>query len=75
MSAGSVKKEQKHKMITFSIGLSWKENYNGERNSSEEENEYLTDMSEETQGWLSSALKPRRQLHKRKGIPRRSPLC
>ncbi|KAJ9153019.1 hypothetical protein P3X46_026511 [Hevea brasiliensis] len=78
VSAASVKpKDQNHKMITFSIDLSWKENYNQERHSSEEnESSFsLTDMSEETQGWLSSTLKPRRQLRKRKGIPRRAPLC
>ncbi|KDP38153.1 hypothetical protein JCGZ_04796 [Jatropha curcas] len=82
VSTVSVKpKDQKPKLITFSIqefpNLSWKENYNQERESSGEMESTLslTDMSEENQEWLISALKPRKQLHKRKGIPRRAPLC
>lgn len=81
VSTVSVKpKDPSHKMIAFSIhefpDLSWKENYIQERHLSENESSLsLTDMSEETQGWMSSALKPRKQLNKRKGIPRRAPLC
>ncbi|KAG8634793.1 protein RGF1 INDUCIBLE TRANSCRIPTION FACTOR 1 isoform X2 [Manihot esculenta] len=68
--------------------LSWKQNYNEETQSNDEKSSSssssspsssssfsLTEISEETQGWLSSTLKPRRQLHKRKGIPRRAPFC
>ncbi|KAG5236661.1 hypothetical protein OIU76_011461 [Salix suchowensis] len=73
-------KDQSHEIISFSVqefpDLSWKENCNAERHSSENESSLsLTDMSEDTQGWINSALKPRRQLHKRKGVPRRAPLC
>nr|GMD19822.1 uncharacterized protein LOC109166869 [Ipomoea batatas] len=35
----------------------------------------LTESSEVIQVWVSSALKPRKQLHKRKGVPCRAPLC
>ncbi|KAJ6318465.1 hypothetical protein OIU76_013914 [Salix suchowensis] len=56
--------------------ISWKENSNAEKHSSENESSLsLTDMSEDTQGWMNSALKPRRQSHKRKGVPHRAPLC
>ncbi|EEF34841.1 protein RGF1 INDUCIBLE TRANSCRIPTION FACTOR 1 isoform X2 [Ricinus communis] len=89
VAAVSVKpKEENHnRTITFSIQefphLTWRENYNQERQHSSENYESsslsLTDTSEETtRGWtrtMSSALKPRRQLRKRKGIPRRAPLC
>ncbi|XP_061973704.1 protein RGF1 INDUCIBLE TRANSCRIPTION FACTOR 1-like [Populus nigra] len=73
-------KDQSHNIIPFSIqefpDLSWKENCSAERHSSENESSLsLTDMSEDTPGWINSALKPRRQLHKRKGVPRRAPLC
>ncbi|KAG6757603.1 hypothetical protein POTOM_037921 [Populus tomentosa] len=73
-------KDQSHKIIPFSIqefpDLTWKENCSAERHSSENESSLsLTDMSEDTPGWINSALKPRRQLHKRKGVPRRAPLC
>jgi hypothetical protein len=72
--------DQSHNIIPFSIqefpDLSWKENCSAERHSSENESSLsLTDMSEDTPGWINSALKPRRQLHKRKGVPRRAPLC
>lgn len=81
VSAVSVElKDQSHEIISLSIqeftNLSWKENPNAEKHSSENESSLsLTDMSEDTQGWMNSALKPRRQLHKRKGVPRRAPLC
>ncbi|OIT05542.1 PREDICTED: uncharacterized protein LOC109243969 [Nicotiana attenuata] len=35
----------------------------------------LTESSEVIQTWCSSALKPKKNLHKRKGIPWRAPLC
>ncbi|KAJ6726179.1 PLATZ TRANSCRIPTION FACTOR FAMILY PROTEIN [Salix purpurea] len=81
VSAVSVEnKDQSHEIISFSIqeftNLSWKENSNAEKHSSENESSLsLTDMSEDTQGWMNSALKPRRQSHKRKGVPHRAPLC
>ncbi|XP_065856830.1 protein RGF1 INDUCIBLE TRANSCRIPTION FACTOR 1 [Euphorbia lathyris] len=80
VSAESVKATDEQKVIDFSIEElqkdSWEENFNQERQSSENESTLsLTDMSEETQGWMTTALKPRKRLHKRKGIPRRSPLC
>lgn len=81
VSAVSVElKDQSHEIISLSIqeftNLSWKENPNAEKHSSENESSLsLTDMSEDTQGWMNSALKPRRQLHKRKSVPRRAPLC
>ncbi|KAI3453199.1 hypothetical protein Pfo_009862 [Paulownia fortunei] len=35
----------------------------------------LTDSSEVIQAWLSSALRPKKMLHKRKSLPRRAPMC
>ncbi|WCJ33655.1 PLATZ transcription factor family protein [Euphorbia peplus] len=77
-----VKVKDEEKVINFSIEefqkMSWDTNFNEEeRESSENESSLsLTDMSEETQGWMGrAALKPRKQMHKRKGVPRRSPLC
>lgn len=58
--------------------ISLKENYRPEEISTDEKESSLSssDFSEETGIWLrSSTLKPRKQLHKRKGIPRRAPLC
>ncbi|GLT74001.1 hypothetical protein SLA2020_458230 [Shorea laevis] len=58
--------------------ISLKENYRPEEVSTDEKESSLSsiDISEETGVWLkSSTLKPRKQLHKRKGIPRRAPLC
>ncbi|XP_010271215.1 PREDICTED: uncharacterized protein LOC104607293 [Nelumbo nucifera] len=76
------KRKQSPPYITFKIpefsDLSAKENQNAEPNSREEESSNLT--TESSAGntlhpCLNSALKPRGQLHKRKGIPRRAPLC
>ncbi|KAB2620092.1 hypothetical protein D8674_037052 [Pyrus ussuriensis x Pyrus communis] len=52
-------------------------NYNSETNMSEMESSSisLAESSEEMNAWVCPALKPRRLLHKRKGIPRRAPLC
>ncbi|GAV87017.1 PLATZ domain-containing protein [Cephalotus follicularis] len=72
-------KDQSREIITFSIqdfsDLSWKENYGVERDMNTNASSLsLSDMSEETQAWMSSTLKPRKKLHKRKGVPRRAPL-
>ncbi|KAF5939354.1 hypothetical protein HYC85_023613 [Camellia sinensis] len=64
--------------------LSLKEKYDSELNISEkdvstltlkESSQSLSESSEECQAWLSSTLKPKKQLHKRKGVPHRAPLC
>ncbi|KAJ0038859.1 hypothetical protein Pint_22463 [Pistacia integerrima] len=74
-------KDQSHKIITFPIqecnDLSWKNNYNSENSSSGKESSLsFTDPSDVSQAaWRNSTLKPRKQLHKRKGIPHRAPLC
>ncbi|XP_021909973.1 uncharacterized protein LOC110823802 [Carica papaya] len=77
-----VKPIDESKKMIFSIkelpDVSWKENYNHPEASTEEKVSSLStiDFSDESdQAWMSSVLKPRRQIHKRKGIPRRSPLC
>ncbi|KAA8532447.1 hypothetical protein F0562_032480 [Nyssa sinensis] len=73
-------KDENHKMISFPIPefseLSWKENYHPEGYINEKESSSsLSESSEEIHAWTSSALKPKKQLHKRKGVPRRAPLC
>ncbi|XP_044490799.1 protein RGF1 INDUCIBLE TRANSCRIPTION FACTOR 1-like [Mangifera indica] len=75
-------KDESHKIISIPIhecnDLSWKKNYNNSENSSsgKDSSLSLTDPSDESQGiMLNSGLKPRKQLHKRKGIPHRAPLC
>lgn len=73
-------KDQSQNFMTVPISeyedLSFKENYNSETNLSEMESSLsLAESSEEVQAcWVSSALKPRKLLRKRKGIPFRAPL-
>ncbi|CAK9149936.1 unnamed protein product [Ilex paraguariensis] len=56
-------------------GLSLKENYDPESDIYENESSLsLSESAEEYQAWVSLALKPKKQLHKRKGVPRRAPL-
>ncbi|KAA8529823.1 hypothetical protein F0562_034357 [Nyssa sinensis] len=56
--------------------LSWKENLDSESYINESEPSFsLSESSEETHAWVSSGLKPKKQSRKRKGIPRRAPLC
>ncbi|KAK9276959.1 hypothetical protein L1049_006498 [Liquidambar formosana] len=66
-------RDRSHKVITFPIAevndLSLSENSNPEGDLS------WAASSDETQFWANSALKPKKQLHKRKGVPRRAPLC
>ncbi|XP_050234219.1 protein RGF1 INDUCIBLE TRANSCRIPTION FACTOR 1 [Mercurialis annua] len=80
------KDEKNNKMITFSIQefsqFSWKEDYINQETSYENEAVSISlndEISEETsnQEWMmmSSPLKPTKQLRKRKGVPRRAPLC
>ncbi|KAF3432083.1 hypothetical protein FNV43_RR26822 [Rhamnella rubrinervis] len=73
--------DQSHnKFITVPIAqygdLSLKESYNSETNTSEMESSLsLAESVEEVHAWVSAALKPRKLLHKRKGIPLRAPFC
>ncbi|OMO72457.1 S-locus glycoprotein [Corchorus olitorius] len=54
--------------------LSWKDNQNSEASTEEKQSSLSsTDVSEETKTWVS-CLKPRKRVHKRKGIPHRAPL-
>ncbi|XP_009351571.1 protein RGF1 INDUCIBLE TRANSCRIPTION FACTOR 1 [Pyrus x bretschneideri] len=76
------KDHQSHEFITVAVPqyaeFSLKGNYyNSETNMSEMESSSisLAESSEEMNAWVCSALKPRRLLHKRKGIPHRAPLC
>lgn len=56
--------------------LSFKESYNSETNTSEMESSLsLAESVDEVHAWVSAALKPRKILHKRKGIPLRAPFC
>ncbi|KAF8398908.1 hypothetical protein HHK36_014772 [Tetracentron sinense] len=56
--------------------ISAKENRNPEQNLKEEESSSSGgESSVENQPRLCSALKPKKQLHKRKGIPSRAPFC
>lgn len=72
--------DQSHKFIAVTIpqygDFSLKGNCNSETNMSEMESSIsLAESSEEMTAWVCSALKPRKLLHKRKGIPHRAPLC
>ncbi|XP_024019354.1 uncharacterized protein LOC21390182 [Morus notabilis] len=73
-------KDQSQNFITVPIpqygDLSFKENCNSETNLSEMESSLsLAESGEEVHAcWVSSALKPRKLLRKRKGIPFRAPL-
>ncbi|KAJ8773646.1 hypothetical protein K2173_005892 [Erythroxylum novogranatense] len=69
-----------HKVMSFPIqeisDLSWKEKHDQESQLIENESSTsVTDASDENQCLTGSELKPRKQLHKRKGVPRRSPFC
>ncbi|KAF8370107.1 hypothetical protein HHK36_031858 [Tetracentron sinense] len=72
------KLKNRSQFISFPIpefgDLSAKENRNPEQNLKEDESSE-TDMSVGNGLRLNSALKPKKQLHKRKGIPSRAPLC
>lgn len=80
VSVESVKlKDQRNDML-FSIqkvtDKSTKEQFHPETSTDEKESSISSvDFSEEAGTWFRSTLKPRKQLHKRKGIPRRAPLC
>lgn len=74
-------KDQSHEMISIPVrefdGLSWKENYDMKESINDEGSSLSpTDQSSEVIqcSWSSSASKPKKQLHKRKGVPRRAPL-
>lgn len=72
-------KDQSHKLISIPISefdeLSFKEDYDTEENTSEKESSIsVAESSEEFQVLMSSTLKPKKQAHKRKGVPRRAPL-
>ena len=56
--------------------ISWKENHNVEPNTSEMKSSIsMAESTEEIKAWqVKSGLNPRKLLHKRKGIPHRSPL-
>ncbi|XVE91819.1 hypothetical protein REPUB_Repub01dG0044700 [Reevesia pubescens] len=55
--------------------LSWKDNQNSEASSEEKQSSLSsTDVSEETKTWVSTSLKPRKRVNKRKGTPHRAPL-
>lgn len=74
-------KDEEHDMISIPLrefDASWKVNcdqseYIDENGSSPSP----TDQSSEVIqcSWFSSASKPKKLLHKRKGVPRRAPLC
>lgn len=72
---------EEHDMISIPLdefhSLSWKENYDhGEYRDDNESSLSPTDQSSEVIqcSWLSSASKPKKLVHKRKGVPRRAPL-
>ncbi|XP_062150166.1 protein RGF1 INDUCIBLE TRANSCRIPTION FACTOR 1 [Alnus glutinosa] len=79
VSVISVKpKDQSHNLIAVpipEIDMPSKENCYQETDMVEESSISIADSSEEIRAWLNSALKPRKLLHKRKGVPRRAPLC
>ncbi|XP_022727211.1 uncharacterized protein LOC111283079 [Durio zibethinus] len=55
--------------------LSWKDNQKSEISTEEKQSSLSsTDVSEETKTWVSTSLKPRKRVNKRKGIPHRAPL-
>ncbi|XP_041009743.1 protein RGF1 INDUCIBLE TRANSCRIPTION FACTOR 1-like [Juglans microcarpa x Juglans regia] len=79
VSAVSVKpKDQSQDLIPSpipKIDMSSKENSHQETNTNEMESSIsVADSSEEIKAGVSSALKPTKRTHKRKGIPRRAPL-
>lgn len=78
VSAVAVKPKDQRDKIELPLqfaGLSWKDNQNSETSSDEKQSSLSsTDVSEETKTWVSTSLKPRKQLNKRKGIPHRAPL-
>ncbi|XP_057961619.1 protein RGF1 INDUCIBLE TRANSCRIPTION FACTOR 1 [Malania oleifera] len=57
--------------------LSLKETYSPDEENVAEKDSCISvgTSSDEAQAFVSSVLKPRKQMHKRKGIPRRAPLC
>lgn len=57
--------------------LSLKDNQNSDISTEEEKQSSIcsTDVSEETKTWVSTSLKPRKRVNKRKGIPHRAPFC
>ncbi|KAK8604240.1 hypothetical protein V6N13_099189 [Hibiscus sabdariffa] len=56
----------------FPHHLSWKDNQNSEEKKSSVSSADVS-VSEETKMWVSTSLKPRKGMNKRKGIPHRSP--
>lgn len=57
--------------------IPWKENHNLEINTSEMESSSISvaESTEEIKAWrVKTILNPKKLLHKRKGIPHRSPL-
>lgn len=79
--AVEMSKDESHEMISIPVrefdGLCWKENYDMKEYINDEGSSLSpTDQSSEVIqcSWSSSASKPKKQLHKRKGIPRRAPL-
>lgn len=72
-------KEKTHKMFSIPLsefsGLSLRENYYFDHEENAQEARSLLPFAGSSEMfWLSSKLKPKKVLHKRKGIPRRSPL-
>ncbi|XP_010278728.1 PREDICTED: uncharacterized protein LOC104612807 [Nelumbo nucifera] len=82
MAKQNSRRDQSPPYLTFPIpefsDLSAKQNQNLEPNLKEDESSNLTTESSEENNhqisWFNSALKPMRQLHKRKSTPRRAPL-
>lgn len=75
-------KDEEHDMISIPLrefnALSWKEKYDQDECIDDNGSSLSpTDQSSEVIqcSWLSSASKPKKLLHKRKGVPRRAPLC
>ena len=71
-------KDQSHNLIPDpipEIDMSFKENSYEDTDANELESSISVADSSEERAWVSSFLKPRKVLHKRKGIPHRAPLC
>ncbi|KAL8157646.1 protein RGF1 INDUCIBLE TRANSCRIPTION FACTOR 1 [Apium graveolens] len=75
-------KDKEQDMISIPLrefdALSWKENCDQSEYIDENRSSLSpTDQSSEVIqcSWLSSASRPKKLLHKRKGVPRRAPLC
>ncbi|KAK7836662.1 protein RGF1 INDUCIBLE TRANSCRIPTION FACTOR 1 [Quercus suber] len=71
-------KDQSHNLIADpipEIDMSFKENSYEDTDVNELESSISVADSSEERAWVSSFLKPRKVLHKRKGIPHRAPLC